>query len=344
MLLHGENLVKKPVERLISLDQARARVERASLYILTDGKMGDLAQCLGVAERLGLVAQSRIIAPRAPFALLAPWGPIDPKDAADKPGSPLAPPYPDLAIASGRRAAPYLKALKSASGGRTLTLFLKDPRSGTGTADLIWVPEHDRLRGANVLTTLTSPHRLSPERLDEARTKPAPWGDAGPVAALLIGGNSKDFTFSPADCARLAMQLEQLAASGMRIVATASRRTPSDLRAAVSAVLAQNGGWIWDEQGENPYLAMLAKADAFIVTAESVNMVGEAASTGKPVLTFRPTGTSRKIDQFLAGLEAHGAVRPFQGKAEVFSYEPMDSTPLIARHFASLFVARQRME
>lgn len=344
MLLRGENLGKKLPEALISLEDARARVERATICILTDGKMGDIAQCLGVAERLGLRAESRIIAPRAPFAMLAPWGPVDPKDAADKPGSPLAPPFPDLAIASGRRAAPYLRALKAASRGRTLTLFLKDPRSGAGTADLIWVPEHDRLRGANVITTLTSPHRLSPERLAEARAMPAPWGEEGPVAALLLGGNSKDFIFSPADCARLAVELEQLAASGTRLVATASRRTPPALRSSITEVLARHRGWMWDETGENPYIAMLAKADFFIVTAESVNMLGEAASTGKPVLTFHSTGASRKIDQFLAGLQVQGAVRAFQGKAEAFSYEPMDSTPLIARHFASLFLARQGME
>jgi mitochondrial fission protein ELM1 len=34
-----------------------------------------------------------------------------------------------------------------------------DPRTGTNSADLIWVPEHDRRRGPNVLSTLTAPHR-----------------------------------------------------------------------------------------------------------------------------------------------------------------------------------------
>lgn len=332
------------VSPLLSLEESRLRVAGATLWTITDGKMGDLAQCLGVAERLDLPAQNRIVAPRLPFALLAPWGPIDPKDAPDRPASPLAPPFPDLAIASGRRAAPYLRALKAASGGRTLTLFLKDPRSGAKAADLLWVPEHDRLRGPNVLTTLTSPHRLSPERLVDARARPAPWGGDAPVAALLLGGNSKDFRFTDADCARLAQDIERLSASGTRVVATASRRTPPALRAAIAAVLSHHGGWFWNDEGENPYLAMLAHAAFFIVTAESVNMLGEAASTGRPVLTFRPTGSSRKIDQFLRGLEAHGAIRPFQGAAEAFSYEPMDSTPLIARHFATLYASRQHLE
>jgi mitochondrial fission protein ELM1 len=328
---------------LISLEAGRAAVAGARVWVITDGKMGDLAQCLGVAERLGLVAESRVVKPRAPFALAMPWGPIDPAEAPAKPGSPLAPPFPEIAIASGRRAAPYLRHLKRASRGETLTLFLKDARAGAGIADLVWVPEHDRLRGANVITTLTSPHRISPERLAAAAAQPAPWSeDQRPVLALLIGGESKDFRFTAEDIARLAEGLRAIAAQGYHLVGTPSRRTSADLRAGLVKVIAETGGWFWDGQGENPYLALLAKASSILVTAESVNMAGEAAATGKPVLFFRPTGSSRKIDQFLRGLEAHGAARLFQGRPETLSYEPLDSTPLIARHLASLYRARHK--
>src|SRR2546421_10133950 len=126
------------------------------IWILTDGKAGDVVQCRGVAEAVvaaaGGAIEERIVRPRPPFVWAMPWGPPDPRDRAA-----LAPPWPDLAIASGRRAAAYLRALKQRSPG-TFTVFLKDPRTGPGAADLIWVPEHDRLRGDNVLATPTSPH------------------------------------------------------------------------------------------------------------------------------------------------------------------------------------------
>ena len=47
---------------------------------------------------------------------------------------------------------------------------------------------------------------------------------------------------------------------------------------------------MWDGRGENPYLALLALADAIVVTADSYNMVGEAAATGAPILVFEPSG------------------------------------------------------
>lgn len=321
-----------------TLDAARALMAGARCWLLTDGKMGDLAQCLGVAERLGLSGESRVVHPRAIFAAFMPWGPIDPREAPSRPGSPLAPPFPDIAIASGRRAASYLRHLKSASGGRVFTVFLKDPRSGIGTADFLWVPEHDRLRGRNVLTTLTSPHRFSPEKLAAARAGAALWPEDGRrKMGVILGGNSKDFRFAPEDESRLLEGLRAVAKSGAQLVVTPSRRTPESLARAVRILAEETGGYFWDGAGENPYLAILARSDAFVVTADSTNMVGEAAASGRPILVFRPTGGSRKIDQLLRGLEQLGAIHPFQGRLEDFTYEPIDATPAIAIKLAQVY-------
>ncbi|MBN8534182.1 MAG: mitochondrial fission ELM1 family protein [Rhizobiales bacterium] len=310
-------------------------MEGARCWLITDGKMGDLAQCVGVAERLGLAAESRVVKPRALFAALMPWGPIDPREVPNRPGSPLAPPFPDLAIASGRRAAAYLRHLKSASGGRVFTVFLKDPRAGAGTADFLWVPQHDRLRGANVLTTLTGPHRFSSEKLAEARAGTPIWPtDGRHKLGVVLGGNSKDFRFAPEDEARLLAGLRVIAQEGATLAVTPSRRTPPGLADAVRVLAQETGGFFWDGTGENPYLAILAQADTLLVTADSTNMVGEAVASGRPVLVFRPTGGSPKIDQHLRELERLGAIRPFQGQLEDFTYEPIDATPVIAIHLA----------
>src|SRR3546814_9290061 len=51
---------------------------------------------------------------------------------------------------------------------------------------------------------------------------------------------------------------------------------------------------IWDGDGENPYFGILALADHVVVTGDSVNMVSEAASTGKPVHVVHLQGSSAK--------------------------------------------------
>ncbi|HRE21359.1 MAG TPA: mitochondrial fission ELM1 family protein [Rhabdaerophilum sp.] len=312
-------------------------------WIVTDGKAGDLNQCLGLAERLGIAPEIRTVLPRAPFV----WGmpltwrirplAIDPAEAPGRAGGPLAGEMPDLVIASGRRAAPYLPAIKRQSGGHTFTVFLKDPRTSAEIADFLWVPEHDRLRAQNVMTTLLSPHRVSPTSLHILRMAQPPTQIAAlpsPRVAVLIGGNSKDFTFADTDVARFGAALEALGRSGAGIMATTSRRTPPALAEAARAAIGNVGGGLWDGTGDNPYRDLLAHADALVVTAESVNMVGEALATGRSVHLFRPTGGSRKIDQFLRGLEARGLVHPFSGAVRDDRYEPVDDTDVIAQELA----------
>ncbi len=324
------------------LDEARRQVAGASAWIISDGKAGDEAQCLGVLERLGLVADIRRVKPRKPFVWAMPWGPIDPAEAPDRSGSPIAPPWPDIAVASGRRTVAYLRRVRKESGGRTLTVYLKDPSTGADTAETIWVPQHDRLRGPNVLATLTSPHRISPERLAEARGVIPAWIRASrPTIGVILGGDSQHHRFTDADIGRLTQQLKALAQAGANLVVTPSRRTPAALASAVKALCGETGGFFWDGAGDNPYLAILAHADHLVVTADSVNMLGEAAATGKPIHLFTPSGGHRKISSFVNGLERHGAVRPLAERLETWSYEPLDATPAIAVAVAKAFARRR---
>lgn len=331
---------------MTALAAARVQVHSARCWILSDGKIGDEVQCIGVAERLGLAPDLRRIAPRKPFTWLMPWYGTDPRETPGRRGGPLEAPFPDIAIASGRRTVTYLRKLKAASGGRTFTVFLKDPRTGAKAADFLWVPEHDRLRGPNVLATLTSPHRISPERLAQAAVNaPHELGLAPqPRIALLIGGDSRHHRFTPADIEALAHGLRDLAGAGVFLMATASRRTPAPLVEHLRAIVQAADGFFWNGTGENPYLAMLALADAVVVTADSVNMVGEAVATGKPVLAFTPSGGNAKINRFLGELHRIGAVHPFAGVVSAYTYQPIDSTPVIAIELARRYAAhRQRL-
>ena len=284
---------------------------------------------------MGLAPEVRRVAPRPLFAAFMPRGPIDPKDAASRAESPIAPPFPDILIASGRRAIPYVRAVRRASGGRTFTIVLKDPRTGTGTADLIWVQQHDRLRGSNVVATLLAPHRVSPARLAEARANPDPRIAAlsSPRVAVLVGGNSRHHRFTPNDIARLANDLRRLVEHGTSLAVTTSRRTPTALVEALRLIAAPPRHFLWDGSGpkdENPYIALLAQADAIVATADSTNMIGEAAATGVPVLVFEPSGGHPKITRYLDGLVSYGAVRRFAGRLEDYAYQPLDNTPEIA--------------
>ncbi|MCV0424314.1 MAG: mitochondrial fission ELM1 family protein [Roseibium sp.] len=322
--------------------QRKLETSPSSAWVLTDGKAGDLAQCLGIAEALGCPFESRQIAPRAPFSWWLPYGPTDPREGENRPGSPIAPPYPDIAVASGRRAVAYLRRVKKLSGGRTFTVFLKDPRTGTKAADLIWVPEHDKLRGRNVLVTPTSPHRYSLGRIAELRADTVPAIDklGHPRIAVLIGGDSRHHTFTEEDQHRLLNGLRQLVQdANAHLMITASRRTPPGLAYGLAAIAKSGDHLYWTGDTPNPLGHYLAKADAIVATADSTNMIGEATVTGKPVHVFHPSGGHGKITRFLGTLERLGAIHPFPGPLKTTTYEPIDATPVIAERILSDYAA-----
>jgi uncharacterized protein len=320
------------------LDDARRIVAHASSWILTDGKTGDIINCVGVAERLALQPEMRLVRPRKFFAMMMPYGPIDPAESPGKPGSPIAPPYPDIAIGSGRRALAYLKRIKKESRNRTLTVLLKAGRVSASAADLIWVPQHDTLRGPNVLVTLTSPHNITEKRLADAKVNPPFKLRRGtPTVGVLLGGTSRHHHFTAGNIAALTKKLADIAASGAMLLVSPSRRTPPELAEAVQAICVANGGYYWDGSDPNPYTAILASADYLIVTEDSVNMMGEAISTGKPVHLFIPSGGHTKISSFVKGITDHGAVRELGEHLENWSYTSLDATPMIAVALAQAF-------
>ncbi len=314
-------------------------------WIIRDGKAGHESQSRGVAAALGLACEEKLVAPRGPWKLMAPWGRPDPRERFGAPVGTFHPPWPAIAIATGRTTIPYLRALKREAGACTYTVALQDPRTGIGTADLIWVPEHDRLRGPNVIHTLTSPHMFSAARLAALRRSCPPEISALPVprVAVLIGGSSKAFRFTSADEDRLVSSLDSLSRLGAGLMVTTSRRSPASLGAKLAQAVPGRATLLFQGEGPNPYPAFLANADVIVVTGDSVSMAGEAAATGKPILVFMPSGGTDKFRRFHEGLARYGAARPLPERLDAlpsWTYAPLDAAALIAREI-ELRVARR---
>jgi hypothetical protein len=231
-------------------------------------------------------------------------------------------------------------------GPSLYTVVLLDPQTGARTADFIWVPEHDRLRGPNVFTTPTSPHGFSPERIKDLRAS-LPQSMAGlpqPRIAVLLGGKNGSYEFSAADDARFSTSLQALARLGASFMITPSRRTHPGLLQVTDAATRNAPRILWDGTGDNPYPAFLAHADAFVVTADSVNMTGECCATGRPVYVFHPSGGKAKFHRFHARLEDLHATRRLPDvpdRLPAWTYPPIDATGIIAREIERRWLKRK---
>ena len=320
----------------------------ATGWIISDGKAGHEALCAGVADALGLKVTWKRVAPAGIWRALAPWSPVAPGERFGEPGSTFAPPWPQIALAAGRTTTPYIRALKKKAGLKTFTAIMMDPKTGAGTADLFWVPLHDGRRGPNVISTLTSPHRFSPERLARLRSEPDLAIAALPVprVAVLIGGPNDRYHYPEPVISRLVETVRSLSALGAGLMITVSRRTPEALVHALDAALAGASVIFWKGEGDNPYPRFLAHADAFLVTADSINMTGEAAATGRPIYVFEPEGGAPKFAMFQAAMREKGITRPAPehfSELEMWSYRPLYAARAVADEIEQRWQRRRGM-
>ena len=298
------------------------------VWVLHDGKPGMASQALGLAEATGFPFVEKQLSVNRPWAWLPPQLWLAPLRVASEGDVRLAPPWPDLVIGCGRHSAMPALAIRRASGGRTFAAQVQDPRIGRGKFDLLFVPEHDRLRGPRVVVTRGAIHRVTPVRLTEqGRRFPGLAGLPRPILGVLIGGANRSYRLGLDRLAAIAEAIAAiLRAIGGSAVVTPSRRTGAAGLALLRQHLVGLPAEIWDGTGDNPYYAYLAAADALLVTADSVSMVSEAAATGKPVHIIELEGGDAKFARFHAAMREAGITRPFTGRIENWSYSPPDDT------------------
>jgi mitochondrial fission protein ELM1 len=326
-----------------------AAVRGLTGWIISDGKAGHEAQGRGIFEAMRLDYATKHVRPGRLQQMLAPYAPVARSERFGTEASTFAPPWPDFAVAAGRLTVPYVRALKQHAGRATYTIILQNPKVPLSTADLFWMPEHDLKRGVNVVTTLVPPHGFSPDRLAALRAVPSPAAFQNlprPWVAVLVGGNGSTYRFTDGDAVRLATALQSISALGASLLITPSRRTPPSLLAAIARAVADVPHYLWDGTGENPYPALLAHADRFVVTADSVNMCSEPAVTGRPIHLFTPSGGSAKFSRYHAALARHGAVRPLPDRVtglDDWSYVPLYAAADIALTIAERWGRRRAM-
>jgi mitochondrial fission protein ELM1 len=298
-------------------------------WILADaGKTGSQNQAIGLAERMGW-----------PFCLHCTDLPRISFRAQKKRWVQKLerhPPYPSIVISAGRRSHPIAVLFKKRHP-EIFSIAVLNPYRSLPHFDLVIAPEHENLRGPNVLSIQGVPHRITAEKLKESRQQENLSTLRRPLLGVLIGGASKHYNWTrsaaeslmahcppfvplggPPRFRALLTVLQKLHIEGWGVVVLPSRRTPAWLTKELEKCAATHPFIVIAEETEkrNPYISVLAASDAFLVTADSVSMISEACATQKPVYIFPLAGFSRKLAAFHDSLYRSDSARPFQGSID----------------------------
>ncbi|KAF3439440.1 hypothetical protein FNV43_RR17718 [Rhamnella rubrinervis] len=262
---------------------------------------------------------------------------------------------PLLVIASGRDTISIASSIKRLASENVFVIQIKHPRSHFNRFDLVITPHHDYyaltpqgqeqvprfLRrwitpceppDKNVVLTVGALHQVDFATL---RSAASVWHDEfaplpKPLLVVNIGSPSSYCRYGVDLAKHLTANLLNVLVSCGTVRICFSNTTPEKVSNMIVKELGGNPKvYIWDGQEPNPHMGHLAWADAFVVTADSVSMISEVCSTGKPVYVMGAERCTWKLSDFHKSLRERGVVRPFTGSEDIsesWSYPPLTDT------------------
>lgn len=253
------------------------------VWLLLGSKQGDNSQILALAAALGLPCKH--IQLRFNFlhwllpAMLGRnlWSV---RNRADLQG-----PMPKLVISSGLRSVPAARWVQRQSRGRSKLVHIGRPWGPFRWFDLVvTTPQYALPTLPNVhhnllpiLADERSSASLSAALQTQLASLPRPW------TVVVLGGNSRPLRFTVDAATTLVTQLNQATGS---VLVVGSPRTPRDCIDAMRPLLRVPHAIFPFGEGENPYPALRAMANRFVITSDSVQMAAELLVCGKPLQVF----------------------------------------------------------
>ena len=296
--------------------------------LLTQGMHGMVSQVEGLARALGLTYKHQSIRLK-PF-----WNLLPPK---------LTPISENLVkekfvcdskviISCGRKSVIPSIALKKRLGKEIFTIHIQDPKVSLKHFDLIISPEHDNIKGDNVLTTKGAIHYLTKKEIKDNLNYLNVDKDKKKLVTFIIGGPNKYYNYNDQAIQQLFTKIKTLfTPDKYKIIIVPSYRTPEKIIKKAFDTFNFNHSVI-KTVDKKAYLSALALADISVVTCDSTSMISEAAITGKPVYIamMKSNKNNGRFKKFYSLLTDLGITRELKDSVEEWSYESLNEVNRVA--------------
>ena len=224
---------------------------------------------------------------------------------------------PSIIITTGRRMAGTSIALKSILKNNVKTIHIQNPKLSPNNFDLLLIPEHDRVRGKNVIQTKgalcffeeKNKKKFKEPNLYKIKTKKS-------TVLLMVGGNSKKQKPNNSEYFELGTKaIQGVKNLNAQLIVSFSRRTPKKAIKVLKSVFSKHlkDFKILSSDENNLYPKILEIIDYTIVTSDSVNMISELATLSKPLFIFHFSKEPRKISFFISNLKELNIVQDYDG-------------------------------
>ena len=240
----------------------------------------------------------------------------------------------DLIISCGRKSIIPSIHLKNTSNKKVFNIHIQDPKVNLNNFDFIVAPEHDAIKGQNVITTKGAIHYLTENEINENKDYLNSFikKDHREVWALILGGPTKYYDYSKKNMKHIFSILYKLLQKhDFQLVVIPSMRTPINTIHYAKEYFGESHTIIKNVD-KKAYLSALAISKNIVVTCDSSSMISEAALTGKPiyVANIEPKKNDKRFQSFKNLFRELNITRNLGEEVETWNYQKLDETNRIA--------------
>ena len=241
----------------------------------------------------------------------------------------------NIILSCGRICAPYNLILKS-QNSTSKSIHILDPYFLRRKFDKILIPSHDLEKLpklSNLVRTTGTMSQIKKLTKLEIKTFKS-ISTSKKLISCFIGGNGRSSKLLKNDVKSFIKKINMIG-DNYKIVYCFSRRTSIITKNIIKEKRNPNH-FCYDYIEKNPYWFLIQKSDFFIVTEDSVSMISDCISTGKPVYILKVSILKKKIKDFINNLLSKGIIRYFEGTIKSWNYTKLNEPLRISKIIDSL--------
>ena len=238
-----------------------------------------------------------------------------------------------LVISCGRKSVIPSIHLKKTLNKKAFNIHIQDPKVDLNHFDFIIAPEHDALKGQNIISTKGAIHYLTKEDIDNHSEYLKKRLDSNKDYFLLIlGGPTKHYEYSEKNIEVILNLFNDLVTkNNLQGIVIPSMRTPKNI-IELSKIKLEPNSLVIETIDKKAYLSALSLAKYICVTCDSTSMISEAALTGKPIyFADIPTNKNdQRIRKFRELFSELNIIKKLDNSLENWNYQKLDETNRVA--------------
>ena len=304
-------------------------MSKLKALLLTQGMHGMISQAEGLAKALNLDYKHQTI------KLKTFWNYVPPKftPISEKILSEQFTCNAKVVISCGRKSVIPSIFLKKKFGKDILNIHIQDPKVKLSNFDFIVAPEHDGLKGQNVLTSKGAIHYLTNNELDiNENYLKSRINNKKKIVTLIMGGPTKHYDYNDKAIDNIFLKIKKnFLENNYQLIVVPSMRTPQHIIDKAKNYFKEDQIVIPDVD-KKAYLCSLKIANHIIITCDSISMISEAAITGKPIYVAQmPTIKKNERFKFFFNLFVSlNIIRELRNSVENWNYTKLNETNKIA--------------